>query len=150
VNTSDQGTQTEAILLSALAKAGYTVLVPFGPCRYDLAIDRRDGSRLLTVQCKTGRLRNGCILWSAASVHVLTQKRTDYRGQVDLFGIWCPDLPDQAYLIPVEEVGVSEGVLRVDPTQKFARVNHTYRWAKDYEITALSSSQAQDAALSKR
>jgi hypothetical protein len=31
VNTSDKGTQTEAVILSELAKVGYTVLVPFRP-----------------------------------------------------------------------------------------------------------------------
>lgn len=150
VNSNDKGTQTEAVLLSVLAKAGYTVLMPFGPCRYDLAIDRRDGGGIKTVQCKTGRLRKGCIIWNACSTHVITHERTDYRGQADYFGVWCPDLPDEAYLVPVGEAPRNEGCLRIAPLQKFARNNHGYRWAKDYQVTALSSSQDQDAGLSSQ
>jgi len=59
VNSSDIGTRTEAVILSALANAGYTVLMPFGPARYDLAIDAHDGNSIKAVQCKTGRLRPG-------------------------------------------------------------------------------------------
>lgn len=149
MNSNDKGTQTEAVLLSTLAKAGYTVLVPFGPCRYDLAIDRQDGNGIQTVQCKTGRFRKGCILWNASSIHVFTHERTSYRGQADYFGIWCPGLPDDAYLVPVDEVGEREGVLRVEPLRKFAKTSLGYRWAKDYKITVLSSN-GQDADLSSQ
>lgn len=139
MNTSDKGTQTEAVLLSALVKVGYTVLVPFGPCRYDLALDKRDGAGITTVQCKTGRVRNGCIIWSASSVHVLTQERSDYRDQADYFGIWCPTLPEHSYLVPVSEVGLREGCLRVEPLRKFSNSSTRYRWAGDYEIKAPSA-----------
>ena len=139
MNSSDKGTQTEAVVLSVLAKAGYTVLVPFGPCRYDLAIDLRDGSGIRTIQCKTGRVRNGCIIWSASSVNILTHERTDYRGQVDYFGVWCPGVPEQAYLVPVAEVGLREGCLRITPLRKFANDSTAYRWASEYEIKPLSS-----------
>ena len=132
VNSSDVGTRTEAVILSALAKAGYTVLMPFGPARYDLAIDSRDGNGIKTVQCKTGRLRAGCIVWMTYSQHQVTHVRTDYRGQVDYFGVWCPDLAEQVYLMPVNDVGIREGILRLDPAKK---LQPTIRWAKDYLVT---------------
>lgn len=141
VNTNEKGTKSEAVILATLTRADYTVLVPFGPCRYDLAIDLRDGSGIKTVQCKTGRLLNGCIVWQACSIYALRGERVDYRGQVDYFGVWCPSLPEDAYLVPVEEVGIRTGTLRVDPLKKFAKTSGPYRWAKDYKITSLSSSQ---------
>jgi len=50
----------------ALREAGFAVLVPFGEnTRYDLVID--DGERLARVQCKTGRLRSGAIVFKVCS-----------------------------------------------------------------------------------
>jgi PD-(D/E)XK endonuclease len=94
VKTFELGGQTEAVVLSALSKAGYTVLVPFGVARYDLAIDDGSDESIKTVQCKTGRFRNGSVVWNAHSSHTLTHVRTSYRGQVDYFGVWCPDFED--------------------------------------------------------
>ena len=132
VNSSDVGTRTEAVILSALAKAGYTVLMPFGPARYYSAIDSRDGNGIKTAQCKTGRLRAGCIVWMTCSQHQVTHVRTDYRGQVDYFSVWCPDLAEQVYLVPVNDVGIREGIRRLDPAKK---LQPTIRWAKDYQVT---------------
>jgi hypothetical protein len=135
VNASDKGTQTEAVILSELAKVGYTVLVPFGPARYDLAIDGRDGGGIKTVQCKTGRIRGGCIIWDACSQHPVTQVRANYRGQVDYFGVWCPEAGEHVYLVPVEMVGIREGSLRVDPLKSKAPKSTGYRWAKDFQVS---------------
>ena len=128
------GGQTEAVVLSALSKAGYTVLIPFGVARYDLAIDDGSGKSIRTVQCKTGRLRGGCVVWNAHSSHTLTHVRTSYRGQVDYFGVWCPDFED-VYLVPVESVGSMEGSLRIDPPK--IAVPGPCRWAKDFVVQRL-------------
>lgn len=122
------------MVLSALSKAGYTVLVPFGVARYDLAIDDGSGQVIKTVQCKTGRYRGGCIVWNAHSSHTLTHARTSYRGQVDYFGVWCPDFED-VYLVPVELTAAMAGSLRVDPAKIGAAEN--YRWAKDFVVQSL-------------
>ena len=54
--------------MAALWDAGYAVSVPFGEnTRYDLVID--DGQRLARVQCKTGRLRKGAIIFKTASTY---------------------------------------------------------------------------------
>jgi len=133
----ERGGLTEAVVLSSLAKAGYTVLVPFGVARYDLAIDARDGRGLKTVQCKTGRIRNGCIIWATCSNHTLTYVRTSYRGQVDYFGVWCPEFGEDAYLVPVDAVGEREGALRI--TEPKIRVRQSgLRWAKDFTINTLN------------
>jgi PD-(D/E)XK endonuclease len=131
VNTSLKGDRTEAVVLSVLAKAGYTILVPFGVARYDLAVDDGTGEGIKTIQCKTGRIRQGCVAWNACSQNRDTKERRDYRGQVDYFGVWSPD-NDKVYLVPVGDVAVSEGRLRLDAAknnQKFG-----VRLAADYEV----------------
>lgn len=132
MNTSSKGDRTEAVVLSALAKAGYTILVPFGVARYDLAVD--DGTGIKTVQCKTGRTHQGCVAWNACSQNRDTKERRDYRGQVDYFGVWSPD-NDKVYLVPVEDVAVSEGRLRLEATKNNQRVG--VRLAADYEVMGL-------------
>ena len=134
INTVDKGTQTEAVVLSVLAKAGYTVLMPFGPTRYDLAIDARDGLGIKTVQCKTGRIVKSCIVWSTCSVHTQTYVKTDYRGQADFFGVWCPAHGEDVYLVPVDEVGLREGSLRIDPVRLHGQQNREYRWADKFKV----------------
>lgn len=113
------------------------VLRPFGENqRYDLLID--DGDRFIRVQCKTGRLRNGVIRFNACSVtyHHPSNRGTreykrDYRGSADLFGVYCRET-DSVYLVPVDQVGTKEGVLRVAPTKNSQ--SRKVRWARDFEL----------------
>jgi PD-(D/E)XK endonuclease len=132
---SEQGDKTEAVVLSFLAQAGYTVLVPFGVARYDLAIDPRDGSGIKTVQCKTGRIDRGCILFRTHSVDRQTGARKHYRGEVDYFGVWCSARPGSAYLVPVGETPETMGYLRIDPPRSNQLKN--IKWADQYEIKGL-------------
>ncbi len=49
-----------------LRELGYELLVPFGEnTRYDLVFF--DGSRFARVQCKTGRLRDGAVIFRTSS-----------------------------------------------------------------------------------
>ena len=60
------GDRSTLAIMLALHEAGYDLLVPFGEnTRYDLVID--DGTHLARVQCKTGRLREGAILFNTCS-----------------------------------------------------------------------------------
>src|SRR5918995_1672841 len=130
------GDASAAMVLARLVQAGKEVLVPFGENnRYDLVIEEPDGS-FIRVQCKTGRLQRGAITFNTCSVTYhhpgnrgLQVYRHDYRGDADLFGIYCPD-NDKAYLVPVDAVGKRSGALRVDrPRNNQAK---RVRWAKDY------------------
>ena len=115
MNTSEAGTTTEAVVLSALVLSGKRVLVPFGDgCRYDLAWD--DDGRLVRVQCKTGRLRKGCVVFNAHS-QARDRSKVGYAGVADFFGVYCPDT-GQVYLVPVVDVGTNTVSLRVDPPKK--------------------------------
>lgn len=108
------------------------MLLPFGQNqRYDLVLEI-DGS-FVRVQCKTGRLRNGCIDFNARSTRVNTKRAVthDYRGQIELFMVHCPETGG-TYAVPVGEATRSHGTLRVDPTANAQEKR--VRWAREYEL----------------
>jgi hypothetical protein len=127
-DTTSIGNRTLGIVLSALLHAGYPPLLPFGDGhRYDVAFDR-DG-RLCRVQCKTGRLEDGAVVFKTASYTRNVPKA--YRGEVDYFGVYCPET-GQAYLVPVEVVGDRTGQLRVEEP-KNGQIQKIH-WARDYVL----------------
>jgi hypothetical protein len=131
----DIGDRTTLTVMLALREVGFAVLVPFGEnTRYDLVID--DGAKIARVQCKTGRLRKGAVLWSMCSNYGHQKNprvvHRDYQGEVDYFGVFCPETQG-VYLIPLADVPMlRQGSLRVMPPknnqQKFIR------GARQYEI----------------
>jgi hypothetical protein len=128
------GQRTEAIVLAELVKRGYRVLVPFGVNhRYDFVIDADDG--FIRVQCKTGRLRAGRVVFSTKSVQSNTRRsiRRDYAGEADVFLVNCPQT-GRTYAVPVEEAPKGYMCLRVEPARN-NQAQHI-RWAKDYELPA--------------
>src|ERR1051325_3741454 len=114
--TTAIGNISEAKILVSLIEAGYTVSKPFGDgCKYDFVID--DGESLRRVQCKTGRLKRGCVVFNAYSVAGNSGgKRQGYANWADIFAVYCPDT-ERVYMIPVAIVGIGEIWLRVDPTR---------------------------------
>ncbi len=135
-NTKLVGDISEANVMAALLEAGYSIAVPFGENqRYDL-IAERDGM-FLRVQVKTGRLRNGVILFNGYSSHShrkgVSCRR--YAGDVDLFGIYCRQ-NETVYLVPIADVRL-KGSLRVVPTANAQR--EKIRWADQYRVGAASS-----------
>lgn len=120
-----------AKVLGSLLKSGCAILLPFGDSqRYDLVLDQ--SGHLSKVQCKNGRLRKGCIRFATAStLWYGGHRRTNYKGQIDYFGVYCPEL-DKTYLIPVDMVGITQGVLRIDPTKNMQVKN--VRFASEFEI----------------
>jgi hypothetical protein len=130
MNPTEKGVRTEGIILSALLKKGYRVLLPFGGgSRYDLVYEE-DG-KFIRVQCKTATYANGCVVFNSRSVSRDGQN-LHYAGDCDVFGVYCPDL-DSTYLVPVELVAKGKGSLRVEEP----RVTRTLQalWAKDFELT---------------
>ena len=117
---------------------GWAVLVPFGEnTRYDLVVDR--AGQLTRVQCKTGRLRAGAVIFNVCSTygHHPNPKvvRRNYVGQVDEFAVFCPET-QAVYSIPVEDLPTgNRGSLRVD----FPRNNQLkgVRFACAYEIAKI-------------
>jgi PD-(D/E)XK nuclease superfamily protein len=125
--------------MTALRGAGYAVLVPFGEnTRYDLVID--DGKGLGRVQCKTGRLRKGAVIFRACSsyAHHPNPKiiRRDYLGEIDYFAVYCPETAG-VYLVPLQDAALrTQGSLRVASPRNGQR--RRIRSAADYQIAEIS------------
>ena len=116
MNTSDVGDITEAKIAAALLASGHSILKPFSRMRYDLLIDRRDG-QFDRVQCKTGTINSGAVKFrTASSGGYGYAPRQHYRGQAEYFGVYCQE-NDTCYLVPVNEVGLTYGFLRLVPTK---------------------------------
>lgn len=131
------GDRSTAMVLARLLEHYETALLPFGENqRYDLLIEDHD--RFIRVQCKTGRLRNGAIIFNACSStyhHPSNQGirpyQHHYRDSADLFGVYCPET-DGVYLVPVRDVGTRSGSLRIQPPKNSQL--RGIRWASDHEV----------------
>ena len=122
---------TEGRVLAALVTTGLTVAIPFGVARYDLVVDLGEAG-LKRVQCKTGRLRRGAIVYNVTSVHRRdgAWARRAYQGEADYFGIYCPDT-DKVYLVPVGS-SAGRGSLRVEATLNGRKAGIC--WAEEYQV----------------
>lgn len=131
MNSKKIGDITTATILSHLLQKGYFVLLPFGDSlRYDLVVEK--DNKFERIQCKTGRLKDGFIVFSTASLTWYpTYNRKNYVGQIDYFGVYCPQ-NGKCYLIPVDQVGQTRANLRVEPTKNSQ--NKNIRWATEFEI----------------
>lgn len=75
--------------MERFAAGGFLMCVPFGDCApYDIILDDRRG-RLFKIQVKTGRLRNGVVVFSCCSWHGHRKMPpTQYVGMIDAFGVY--------------------------------------------------------------
>jgi hypothetical protein len=92
MNSKEIGNISEAQCIAALLKRGKIILMPFGDNqRYDFVTDEGDGI-FCRYQCKTGRINNGCILFSTSSSQAHRGKgKQSYIGQIENFAVYCPD-----------------------------------------------------------
>jgi hypothetical protein len=113
----------------ALARAGWHVYQPFfvPHSRVDLVANGDGGVH--RIQCKTATVRGDALVFRTCS-HT-GSVRKDYRGQIDLFGVYSPEL-DQVYLVPVQDTATRICYLRLAP----ARNGQTrrVRFAADYLV----------------
>ena len=142
-DTKSIGSRSELEVLAALARAGYSVLVPFGEnARYDLIAD--NGADLWRIQVKTGRLRDGVNRFNCFSVHSDPATRTrTYLNEIEYFGVYCPDTRTVS-LVPVGAAPrKTYGSLRWAPPKRgqWARV----RWARAYDIPPAPARTANGA-----
>src|SRR5262249_13972743 len=131
-DTKSIGELSELVVAVSLSRAGYLVLKPLGEnTRYDLVIDR-DGT-LSRVQVKTGRLRNGAILFNTYSSHYHRKGGAckTYANDIEFFGVYCPEL-HAVYLIPIEDTAKLSGTIRVSEPKN--RQRSQVRWAQPYLI----------------
>jgi hypothetical protein len=132
------GDRSALAVMLALRARGYELLVPFGEnTRYDLVID--DGEQLAKVQCKTGRIRQGAVVfkvYSSYAHHPNPKERfRRYGNSVDYFGVHCPD-NGGVYLVPADEIQHHFAVaLRVERPKNPQR--RRIRYAASYEIARI-------------
>lgn len=108
--------------------------MPFGVNhRYDLVLDTDQG--FLRVQCKTGKLRKGCVIFSTRSVRANQTGHyfRDYHGEIDMFAVYCEAI-NRLYAVPIEVAPLGTCSLRVSPTVNNQQQN--IRWAADFEVPA--------------
>jgi hypothetical protein len=130
------GAISQAKVIAALVEAGKVVLSPVVNVRpYDLVIEE-DG-KFARVQCKTGRLFRGAVCFRphrlrAAKRETGWERRvTSYRGEVDFFGVYCPE-NEQVYLVPIEDAGERICTLRITPAKNGQQKK--IRWASEYLV----------------
>lgn len=107
----------------ALTRAGYRVLQPLSAAaRYDFAIDNDNGT-LTRIQCKTGVLRDGRIVFRVYSVSGHRSPGKPYQGQVDAFGVYC-EATRRTYIVPLAVIPDHRVMvcLRVAPSKNGQRV----------------------------
>jgi PD-(D/E)XK nuclease superfamily protein len=128
----DVGDRSETAILAAFYERRYLVWLPWSAnSRADMVLEV--GDRFLRIQCKTGRLRHGAIVFRPQSVRCNTKQivtRT-YVGEVDYFAVYCPETRG-VYVVPCDETTRSQIALRVRPTAN--NQNKRIRWAADYEL----------------
>lgn len=133
METREKGNLTEARILAAFVEAGYLVSLPFGDGhKYDHVID--DGRSIKRVQCKTGRVRNGSLMFNACSFSGNARTRRDYKDVAELFAVLNPET-GKVYIIPVKEVGHNAACLRLSPTMNGQ--SKGIRWAEFYLLKPL-------------
>jgi len=134
MTTALKGNTTEAAVLKALAERDFAVLVPFGEGHpYDLVVHLA-GTSFVRVQCKTGRVKKGCVVFNSNSTDH-GRGAGNYLGLADLFGVYCP-ARDAVYLVPVRDVPTSIPHLRIEATRN--NQESGIRYAADYEVDALT------------
>jgi hypothetical protein len=123
--------------MAALVAAGKVVLAPCVQIRpYDLVIEE-DGS-FFRVQCKTGRLFRGAVAFRPHRLRAAKRETgwirrvTNYKGDVDFFGVFCPEI-ESVYLVPIGVVNTSMSCfLRLTPPKNGQKKG--IRWAEDYLV----------------
>jgi len=131
LSSSEKGKAAELAIMSALARKGKAILVPFGEYRYDFVIDEGDG-KFSRVQCKTAVLKKGALTFYTASRKDGISHGANYVGEIEYFGIYSFAL-DKVYLIPIEVIGTKKRMsLRVDEPRN--RQKGRIHWASEYEV----------------
>lgn len=130
MNTKSIGDISEGFVIAELLKNGFNILLPFGDnCRYDLVVDTKKGLKKL--QVKTGRIREGKILFNTRSVNRDTNKSRHYNGQIDYFSVYVPEI-NQVYMMHVNDSPRQHATLRIDEPKNSQ--SKGIKLARDYKL----------------
>jgi hypothetical protein len=110
-----RGDVTEAAVLNAFVGLEWDVCVPWRhDCAYDLVVSP-NGERFFRVQCKSGRERDGCVIFNCHSTDH-GKGALPYYGRADVFAVFCPTR-NEVYVLPVETTPKRGAWLRVEPSR---------------------------------
>jgi PD-(D/E)XK endonuclease len=132
------GDRSTLAVMLALQEIGYDVYLPFGEnTRCDLIVD--DGLSLKRVQCKSGRIREGAIIFKVCSSYAHHPnpkiRFRGYRGEVDAFAVYCRQTLG-VYLVPIDEVATRfSAALRITPTRNNQQIG--VRFASPYLVASV-------------
>jgi hypothetical protein len=128
VDTIARGNAAEGAVLHACINAGVGVLIPFGSgASFDLGAVVPGGA-ILRIQVKSGRVRNGTVLFNTASTDH-GHGRLDYRGRADVLAVYVAAL-GRVFMVPVDDCPAYVCSLRLDPPRNNQR--RRVRFAEDY------------------
>ena len=127
-------------IVAALIAAGKFLWSPMRQAgRTDLLMEE-EGS-YSRIQCKTGHIFRGAVAFPVYSLRAARRETgwrriaADYEGQVDFFGVYCPE-NDKVYLVPIGSISSKRMChLRLDPARN--NQQKLIRRAKDFEVTPL-------------
>ena len=125
--------------MKALIDAGVHAFVPFGGgLPFDLIAVVDDG-RLFRLQVKSGRLRNGCVVFNTCSTDH-GRGRQDYRGRADFIAVHVA-AADDVFVVPVDGCPSYVGALRLEAPRNNQR--RRVRLAEDYAFESWVKSFAR-------
>ena len=133
-DTTGRGDISEIQVAAALMRRGRRVLRPISSgLRYDLLIDDGDGT-FSRVQCKTGLMKDGFIVFRARNFDARRPSGVSYRGQIEAFGVFCPQ-NGRTYLVPMAALTASDSTarLRLRPARNGQRTG--VRLAEEFDIS---------------
>ena len=108
------------------------MFVPFGGgVPFDLVAAAADG-RLFRLQVKSGRLRNGCVMFNTCSTDH-GNGRQDYRGRADYIAVHVA-ATDDVFMVPVDDCPSYVAALRLRAPRNNQR--RRVRLASDYTFEA--------------
>jgi hypothetical protein len=141
MSTIARGNAAEAAVLKALIDAGMHALIPFGGgVAFDLLAATEDAA-LYRLQVKSGRLRNGCVLFNTCATDH-GSGRQDYRGRADFIAVYVAEL-DRVFVVPVDECPSYLCSLRVRGTRNNQR--RRVRLAEDYALESWAAAVREGA-----
>jgi len=134
LSTQTKGDIAELRVICALMSKGCKVFKSCSEnCRYDLVFELENVFYKVQVKYVRYFQDKGVIIVPTKSVKSTTAEVRTYKGEVDYFGVYCPEL-DKCYLIPEENIPPSGRAiyLRID----FSKNNQVSKtnWAKNYEL----------------
>lgn len=136
IHTKRKGDISEQKAITKLLELGVEVYTPVGEnTRADLIYQKSD--ELVRVQVKTGRKKNGCVVFNCAKIHSNSteHRRSSYQGDVEEFIIYHRD-NDQLYIVSIDELPETEMRFRIEESESPYASYHNVNWGKDYKLVS--------------